>query len=371
MTARRRTTSARPLPLSDLPAGSSRSRRIDVVDVAAAVEADKLTEADVFRRTYIGHGTQSSVFVFQGHPGPFRTHVHATHDEIGYVLEGTGEVRVGGVTRPVKEGDVWVIPANTPHGGSFEDAPQVLFISSPDRRSRTTRTGCGSTDRPGRLRAARGDDRRGVPRRSPCVACAAARRPAARCARSATGTSTSCSSCASDPSVRASSSSSRCRGCASIGESWPLTVERARHEARCVRDVHGLRGRGASRPITASIRAWYVNAIEDLARPAGLARRPQRRRDPRRAPRARWGGSSRASPSTRRTSGWTRRSASAKAAATINPELCRITEDLVLDEPFREHEHNRHHPPASTASSASCAPTRSCCARSRASSTCS
>jgi quercetin dioxygenase-like cupin family protein len=71
------------------------------------------------------------VFVFQGHPGPFRTHVHTTHDEIGYVLEGTGEVTVGGVTRPVKKGDVWVIPANTPHGGQFEDAPQVLFISSP------------------------------------------------------------------------------------------------------------------------------------------------------------------------------------------------------------------------------------------------
>ena len=27
--------------------------------------------------------------------------------------------------------DVWVIPANTPHGGQFEDEPQVLFISSP------------------------------------------------------------------------------------------------------------------------------------------------------------------------------------------------------------------------------------------------
>jgi quercetin dioxygenase-like cupin family protein len=105
--------------------------QIDVVDVAAAVAADKLTEADVFKRTYIGHGTQSSVFVFQGHPGPFRTHVHVTHDEIGYVLEGTGQVTVGGITRPVKKGDVWVIPANTPHGGAFEDAPQVLFISSP------------------------------------------------------------------------------------------------------------------------------------------------------------------------------------------------------------------------------------------------
>ena len=71
------------------------------------------------------------MFVFQGHAGPFRTHVHTTHDEIGYVLEGTGSVTVGGVTRPVKTGDVWVIPANTPHGGQFEDAPQVLFISSP------------------------------------------------------------------------------------------------------------------------------------------------------------------------------------------------------------------------------------------------
>ena len=100
--------------------------RIDVIDVAAAVEADKLSEADVFRRTYLGHGTQSSVFVFQGHPGPFRTHVHTTHDEIGYVLAGTGEVRVGGVTRPVKKGDVWVIPANTPHGGRFEDAEKSL-----------------------------------------------------------------------------------------------------------------------------------------------------------------------------------------------------------------------------------------------------
>ena len=105
--------------------------KIDVIDVAKAVAADKLTEKDIFRRTYLGHGTMSSVFVFQGHPGPFRTHVHETHDEIGYVLEGTGEVTVGGITRSVKKGDVWVIPANTPHGGRFEDAPQVLFISSP------------------------------------------------------------------------------------------------------------------------------------------------------------------------------------------------------------------------------------------------
>ena len=63
--------------------------KIDVVDVAAAVEADILTAADIFKRTYIGHGKMSSVFVFQGHAGPFRRHVHTTHDEIGYVLKGS------------------------------------------------------------------------------------------------------------------------------------------------------------------------------------------------------------------------------------------------------------------------------------------
>jgi quercetin dioxygenase-like cupin family protein len=40
-------------------------------------------------------------------------------------------VTVGGTTRPVKPGDVWIIPANTPHSGEFGDAPRVLFISSP------------------------------------------------------------------------------------------------------------------------------------------------------------------------------------------------------------------------------------------------
>jgi quercetin dioxygenase-like cupin family protein len=105
--------------------------KVDVIDVRGAVDADKLTADDVFKRTYLGHGSQSSVFVFQGHPGPFRKHIHITHDEIGYVLEGSGSVTVGETTRPVKPGDVWVIPANTPHSGEFGGPCEVLFISSP------------------------------------------------------------------------------------------------------------------------------------------------------------------------------------------------------------------------------------------------
>ncbi len=105
--------------------------KVDVIDVKAAIAADLLKDTDTFKRTYLGHGRQSSVFVFQGHPGPFRKHVHTTHDEIGYVLKGSGSVTVGTTTRPVKAGDIWVIPANTPHGAEFGDPPQVLFISSP------------------------------------------------------------------------------------------------------------------------------------------------------------------------------------------------------------------------------------------------
>ena len=105
--------------------------RVDVINVSEAVEKDRLTKDDVFKRTYLGHGRQSSVFVFQGHPGPFRKHIHVTHDEIGYVLKGSGSVTVGDETRPVRPGDVWVIPSNTPHSAEFGDPCDVLFISSP------------------------------------------------------------------------------------------------------------------------------------------------------------------------------------------------------------------------------------------------
>ncbi len=102
-----------------------------VVTVNDAVAGDKLTAEEAFKRTYVGHGRQSSVFIFQGHKGPFRPHKHVTHDEIGYVLAGSGSVTIGDDTFPVNPGDVWVIPSDTPHSAEFGDECQVLFISSP------------------------------------------------------------------------------------------------------------------------------------------------------------------------------------------------------------------------------------------------
>ena len=105
---------------------------INVINVENAIERDKLTPGDPFKRTYLGHARHSSVFVFQGHKGPFRTHVHVTHDEIGYVLSGSGKVRVGDLVREVRPGDVWIIPANVPHSGEFSEQTNVLFVSSPE-----------------------------------------------------------------------------------------------------------------------------------------------------------------------------------------------------------------------------------------------
>ena len=103
-----------------------------VVNTEQAVNDDALTSDDAFKRTYVGHGRMSSVFIFQGHKGPFRPHIHVTHDEIGYVLAGSGSVTIGSDTFPVKPGDVWVIPSNTPHSAEFGDEPvRVLFVSSP------------------------------------------------------------------------------------------------------------------------------------------------------------------------------------------------------------------------------------------------
>jgi len=105
--------------------------KIDVVDVAAAVDADKLTEADVFKRTYLGHGLAVERLRL---PGPRRTvpearprrprrdRLRAGRDRLG---DGRRRDPAGRERRRL--GD----PDEHAHGGQFEDAPQVLFISSP------------------------------------------------------------------------------------------------------------------------------------------------------------------------------------------------------------------------------------------------
>ena len=66
--------------------------------------------------------------------GRARPHLHEHHESSVYVVSGRAGMWYGEGLREhmwMSAGDFLYIPANTPHGGAFEDAPQVLFISSP------------------------------------------------------------------------------------------------------------------------------------------------------------------------------------------------------------------------------------------------
>lgn len=124
-----------------------------------------------------------------------------------------------------------------------------------------------------------------------------------------------------------------------FGEGWPLTVERARHEADAYEAYRPFAG--ATNPVYHGFDpVWYVLAMEDLAElriwrtalnegeihPGAaaeigtfIARIAIRTSD--------FG----LEPEVRKR----------QAALATNPELCRITEDLVLTDPYIEHERNR------------------------------
>ena len=127
-----------------------------------------------------------------------------------------------------------------------------------------------------------------------------------------------------------------------FGEGWPLTLERARHEADAYEDPPAIRG--GHQPGLPRIRSRAVRHRDGgPSRPASVAHSPQRGR-----------GRGEAAADLGRlvariafyTSdvGMDAGDRKRQLARTINPELCRITEDLVLTEPLREHEHNWYLP---------------------------
>ncbi|OPY30790.1 MAG: DNA-binding transcriptional repressor PuuR [Methanocella sp. PtaU1.Bin125] len=60
-------------------------------------------------------------------------HVHKTSQEIYYVLEGAGTMRLGGRSFRVKTGDAILIPPGTPHNIKADDGAcvRILCICSP------------------------------------------------------------------------------------------------------------------------------------------------------------------------------------------------------------------------------------------------
>ena len=128
-----------------------------------------------------------------------------------------------------------------------------------------------------------------------------------------------------------------------FGEGWPLTVERAVREARAYEAWAPVAGEALPAHLGFD-EERYVIALEDLGDLRvwrGALNDGEIHQ----------GAASTVGRFVARVAFWTSdfglqpEERKARVVASSNPELCRITEDLVLTEPYLEHEHNWHHPP--------------------------
>ncbi len=67
-------------------------------------------------------------------PNRFLPNHQHPEEQLGTIIEGEMELTVGGVTRIMRTGDVYVIPPNVPHSGrTFDSTCVALDIFSPPR----------------------------------------------------------------------------------------------------------------------------------------------------------------------------------------------------------------------------------------------
>jgi 5-methylthioribose kinase len=127
-----------------------------------------------------------------------------------------------------------------------------------------------------------------------------------------------------------------------FGEGWPLTVERAVREARAY-EAHAPVAGEALPAYLGFDETRYVIGLEDLG-DLRVWRGALNDGE------IHLGAASTIGRFVARVAFWTSdfglqpEERKERLAASSNPELCRITEDLVLTEPYIEHAHNWHHP---------------------------
>jgi 5-methylthioribose kinase len=127
-----------------------------------------------------------------------------------------------------------------------------------------------------------------------------------------------------------------------FGEGWPLTIERARHEADAY-EVHSRFAGDAIPRYHGFDPVRYVIAMEDLA-DLRVWRGALNDGEVHAGAAATLGTYVARVAFHTSDLGMDPEERKRLMARTVNPELCRITEDLVLTEPLRVHEHNRYDP---------------------------
>jgi quercetin dioxygenase-like cupin family protein len=87
------------------------------------------------RRKVVGHTPALMAVLVSFDKGAVGTpHTHEAHDQICFVLAGSFEAQVAGVTRVMKQGDAYIVPPNTVHGVvALEDQSVLLDHFTPRR----------------------------------------------------------------------------------------------------------------------------------------------------------------------------------------------------------------------------------------------
>ena len=90
---------------------------------------------DGIRRKIVGHTPELMSVLVQFDKGAIGTpHAHDAHDQIAYVLAGSFEATVAGITRVLQVGDAFVAPRLHEHGVVSLEAGSLLLDQFSPRR---------------------------------------------------------------------------------------------------------------------------------------------------------------------------------------------------------------------------------------------
>lgn len=91
---------------------------------------------DKTTRRVVSYGQDLMLVEFGFKQGGVGTpHLHEEHEQIGYVVQGSFELTVGGQTSIIKRGDTYYAPRNTLHGVvALEDDSILIDAFTPIRK---------------------------------------------------------------------------------------------------------------------------------------------------------------------------------------------------------------------------------------------
>ena len=76
-------------------------------------------------------GAEISTTVIAGPPAEVALHLHRVHDEFGYLIAGSGQLRIGDQAHELVPGSAWGIVRGTAHSATFTSAYRLLSWFAP------------------------------------------------------------------------------------------------------------------------------------------------------------------------------------------------------------------------------------------------